>query len=70
MTVASFVGLAEGTIENKALPPGTPFFHGTVFHRVVPSHVIQEGQAKGSGTRALKPNGLKAINDLFDRSFE
>jgi hypothetical protein len=23
----------------------------------------------GSGTRELKPNGLKAINDLFDRSF-
>jgi cyclophilin family peptidyl-prolyl cis-trans isomerase len=43
MTVASFVGLAEGTIENKALPPGAPFFDGTAFHRVVPGHVIQAG---------------------------
>src|SRR5689334_10339862 len=46
MSVANFVGLAEGTIENKALPLGTPFFDGTVFHRVVPGHVIQAGQAK------------------------
>jgi peptidylprolyl isomerase len=50
ITVASFVGLAEGTIENKALPPGTPFFDGTVFHRVVPGHVIQAGQAKATVT--------------------
>ena len=35
MTVANFVGLAEGTVDNKALPPGVPFFDGTVFHRVV-----------------------------------
>jgi cyclophilin family peptidyl-prolyl cis-trans isomerase len=50
MTVANFVGLAEGTIENKALPLGTPFFDGTVFHRVVPGHVIQAGQAKATVT--------------------
>jgi peptidylprolyl isomerase len=50
MTVASFVGLSEGTIENKALPLGTPFFDGTVFHRVVPGHVIQAGQAKATLT--------------------
>lgn len=46
MTVANFVGLAEGTIENKALSPGTPFFDGSVFHRVVPGHVIQAGMPK------------------------
>ena len=50
MTVASFVGLAEGTIENRALPLGTPFYDGTVFHRVVPGHVIQAGQAKATVT--------------------
>jgi cyclophilin family peptidyl-prolyl cis-trans isomerase len=50
MTVSSFVGLAEGVIENKALPLGTPFFDGTVFHRVVPGHVIQAGQAKAAIT--------------------
>jgi peptidylprolyl isomerase len=43
MTVANFVGLAEGTIENDAFPFGTPFFDGTEIHRVAPGHVIQAG---------------------------
>ena len=43
MTAANFVGLAEGTIENAAFPPGTPYFDGTKWHRVVPGHVIQCG---------------------------
>jgi len=43
MTVANFVGLAEGTIENQALPLGTPYYDGTAFHRVAPGHVIQAG---------------------------
>ncbi len=43
MTTANFVGLAEGTIKNSALPEGTPYYDGTVFHRVVPNHVIQAG---------------------------
>jgi len=56
MTVANFVGLAEGTIENDAFPLGTPFFDGSTFHRVVPGHVIQGGipasdSAEGSGTQ-------------------
>jgi len=50
MTVANFVGLAEGTVANKALPPGAPFFDGTVFHRVAPGHVIQAGMAKAGET--------------------
>jgi peptidylprolyl isomerase len=54
MTVASFVGLAEGKIENEAFPPGRPYFDGTAWHRVVPRHVIQCGipksdRAKGPG---------------------
>src|ERR1044072_3469733 len=43
LTVANFVGLAEGTIANAAFDPGRPFFDGSVFHRVVPGHVAQTG---------------------------
>ncbi|MFC1661142.1 peptidylprolyl isomerase [Gemmatimonadota bacterium] len=43
VTTASFVGLAEGAIRNRALPEGAPFFDGTAFHRVVPGHVVQAG---------------------------
>lgn len=54
LATASFVGLAEGTIANEAFGPGQPFYDGTVFHRVVPGHVIQAGapasdRARGPG---------------------
>jgi cyclophilin family peptidyl-prolyl cis-trans isomerase len=54
MTVANFVGLAEGTIPNSAFDSGRPFFDGSVYHRVVPGHVIQTGiprsdRARGPG---------------------
>ena len=48
MTVSNFVGLTEGTINNTALPPATPYFTGTEFHRVVPGHVIQCGIPSGA----------------------
>jgi peptidylprolyl isomerase len=51
MTVANFVGLAEGTIANAAFLPGQPFYDGTVWHRVVPGHVIQTGQPKSDKAR-------------------
>jgi len=34
-----------------------------------PAPVITHYHIAASGTRELRPNGLKAINDLFDRSF-
>jgi len=43
LTTANFIGLAEGTLTNEAFPAGHPFFDGTLFHRVVPGHVIQAG---------------------------
>lgn len=43
MTVANFVGLSEGTIENTVLPLGKPYYNGSKWHRVVPGHVVQCG---------------------------
>ena len=49
LTVANFVGLAEGTkISNK--PKGTKFYDGLNFHRVISDFMIQGGCPQGTGT--------------------
>jgi cyclophilin family peptidyl-prolyl cis-trans isomerase len=47
LTVASFVGLAEGTLGPS---PRKPYFDGQTFHRVVPGFVIQGGDPTGTGS--------------------
>lgn len=46
LTVASFVGLAEGKLGPS---PRKPFFDGLTFHRVVPDFVIQGGDPTATG---------------------
>lgn len=49
MTVANFVGLAEGNIPNKEKEEGIPYYDGLKFHRVIDNFMVQGGCPKGSG---------------------
>ena len=49
-TVKNFIGLAEGTKEwNSRSKKGEKLYDGTIFHRVIPSFMIQGGDPEGSG---------------------
>jgi peptidylprolyl isomerase len=56
LTVANFVGLAEGTrhySKDGSRPQaqgGKPFYDGIAFHRVIKSFMIQTGDPTGNGT--------------------
>ena len=60
LTVASFVGLAEGTLAPR---DGKPFYTGLTWYRVVPGFVIQ------SGNPGLKDTGDESIPHKFNDEF-
>lgn len=66
MTVASFVGLAEGKIENTAKDEGEPFYDGLIFHRVIKDFMIQGGDPTGTG---MGDPGYK-FEDEFDENLK
>lgn len=49
LTVANFVGLAEGSIPNNSKPLGEPYYDGIVFHRVINDFMVQCGDPTGTG---------------------
>ncbi len=49
LTVVNFVGLAEGTLNNRRRP-GKPYYDGLKFHRVIKDFMIQGGCPYGDGT--------------------
>ncbi|MEW6652252.1 MAG: M20/M25/M40 family metallo-hydrolase [Bacteroidota bacterium] len=63
MTVANFVGLAEGTIKNAAIEEGKPYYNKVIWHRVVPGHVIQAGMPN-TGKETEGP-GYEFPNEIY-----
>jgi cyclophilin family peptidyl-prolyl cis-trans isomerase len=72
--VENFIGLASGTKDwtspvSHAKKHGVPLYDGTIFHRVIPSFMIQGGDPKGDGTGdpGYKFKNETSPSETFDR---
>ena len=61
LTVANFVGLAEGAIENGSKEKGSPYYDGLKFHRVIADFMIQGGDPTGTGSGGP---GYKFVDEI------
>jgi cyclophilin family peptidyl-prolyl cis-trans isomerase len=71
MTVANFIGLAEGTLTNASYPKGIPFYKESIWHRVVKGHVIQGGEpatVKDPANSDVNSIGYEIPNEISDLS--
>ncbi|MDT8347003.1 MAG: peptidylprolyl isomerase [Flavobacteriaceae bacterium] len=50
VTVANFIGLAEGSIKNNHKPQGEAYYDGLTFHRVIADFMVQGGCPLGLGS--------------------
>ena len=67
MTVANFVGLAEGKFTvDDSIKYTEPFFDGLKFHRVIADFMIQGGDPQGTGSGGPKHR----FHDEFDASLK
>lgn len=72
ITVANFVGLAQGTkewLDTKGDMVKKPFYDGVIFHRVIKGFMIQAGDITGAGTfNSVLPFKDEILRTLrFDR---
>lgn len=64
LTVANFIGLAEGRIKNIAKDSGEAYFDSTIFHRVINNFMIQGGDPMGTG---MGGPGYKFKNEVHPK---
>ncbi|MGB0914479.1 MAG: peptidylprolyl isomerase [Crocinitomicaceae bacterium] len=62
MTVANFVGLAEGKFKADTNEYDTPFYDGLTFHRVIKDFMVQGGDPDGKGSGGPKHRFIDEIH--------